>query len=87
MNWNSVGPIGPLTCLVSRRSPFSGFVNTVQITMDPVDYRAWQMGVPIQCALPYLQPFEREFLLTGITEDDWARNLPRPPPGAPHQVF
>ena len=84
MNWNSVGLV---TCFVPRRSPFSGFVNTMQITMDPDDYRAWRTGVPIQCALPYLRPFEREFLLTGITEDDWARNLPSPPPEDPNQVF
>lgn len=52
----------------------------MEITMDPVDFHAWQAGIlPIQCALSYLRPFEREFLLTGITKDDWARNLPIPP--------
>ena len=78
MNWMSAGP---RTYVVPMRSPFSGFVNTMQLTMDLADYWAWHTGIPIQCALPYLRPFEREFLLTGITEDDWTTNLPSPPTG------
>jgi len=35
------------------------------------DYDAWQKGKLIQNAMPYLTPSEREFLMTGITAEEW----------------
>lgn len=32
---------------------------------------AWQQGAHIQNALPLLTPDEREFLLTGMTPEEW----------------
>jgi len=57
--------------LITRKSPFSGKVNTMEIEFDSKDYEAWENGQLIQKAMPYLTPDEREFLMTGITPEEW----------------
>jgi len=42
----------------------------LNITMD--QYDAWQGGELIQNAMPNLTADEREFLMTGITPEEWA---------------
>lgn len=40
--------------------------------LDETDLARWANGrVPIQDAMPYLTPSEREFIMTGYTEQDW----------------
>lgn len=56
---------------VMRLSPFSKRVHTMTIVLDIDDYMAWEKGKLIQHALPYLTPDEREFIMTGITPDEW----------------
>lgn len=56
---------------IIRKSPFSGKTNSMVITMNIDDYEAWQDGQLIQVALPYLTADEREFLMTGITPEEW----------------
>ncbi len=34
-------------------------------------YRNWQSGTLIQNAMPHLSPDQREFLMTGITPEEW----------------
>jgi hypothetical protein len=41
--------------------------------IDPIDYQKWVDGALIQDALPYLTADEREFLMTGITPDQWKK--------------
>ena len=57
--------------LITRKSPFSGKANTMEIEFDSKDYEAWENGQLIQKAMPYLTPDEREFLMTGITPEEW----------------
>jgi hypothetical protein len=47
--------------------------------VDPIDLMNWQAGDLIQDALPYLSPAEREFLLTGITEEEWKERFANEP--------
>ena len=57
----------------TRRSPLSGKEHTKDIPVTPerwADYKARRSGM-IQDAFPDLTPGEREFLMTGITEDEW----------------
>ena len=56
---------------IERKSPLTGKVNALAITMDPADYLAWQNGALIQEALPYLTTDEREFIKTGLIGDEW----------------
>jgi hypothetical protein len=57
--------------IITKKSPFSGKTNSLTIVFDPADYQKWQEGELIQRALPYLTADEREFLMTGITPEEW----------------
>ena len=58
--------------MITRISPFTGLMHTrdINVTQQQLDF--WQTStVPIQRALPHLTPDEREFIMTGITADEW----------------
>jgi len=61
--------------LVERKSPFSGKFNTMEIDFETEDYIKWKKGMLIQNALPYLTANEREFLITGITPEEWSEQF------------
>ena len=56
---------------ITRKSPFSGNINTLDldITQDQLDQ--WNNGGLAQYVFPDLTPGEREFLMTGITDAEW----------------
>lgn len=56
---------------ITRRSPFSGKMNTLEIPVTEDQLKAWHNGMLIQNAMPDLTADEREFLMTGITKDEW----------------
>jgi hypothetical protein len=56
---------------ITRASAFSGKLHTLTLDIDPVDYAQWQQGMLIQVALPYLNADEREFLISGVTPEEW----------------
>lgn len=56
---------------ITRRSPFSGKVNTLEIPVTQAQIDAWQNGALIQNAMPNLTADEREFIKTGITSQEW----------------
>lgn len=56
---------------LSKVSLFTNRLNTVIIEMEIEDFYKWQKGALIQEVLPYLSPSEREFLMTGSTDDEW----------------
>ena len=59
---------------ITRVSPFSGKTNTMEIEFDNVDFQLWRLGVEtIQNAMPYLTADEREFIMTGITAEEWEK--------------
>jgi hypothetical protein len=59
----------------TRRSPFSGNVNTMTFNISEEEfdkrYEMWQNGTLIQNAFPMLNADEREFIMTGITSQEW----------------
>jgi len=62
---------------ISRRSPFSGKVNTMTIPLSEDEYAKGlhdigANGMLIQVAFPTLTADQREFLRTGITPEEWA---------------
>jgi hypothetical protein len=57
--------------LITRQSPFSGKVHTWDILVTEEQLARWRGGDRIQDAMPYLTPDEREFIMTGITPDEW----------------
>lgn len=59
---------------IIRQSPVTGVFNEMDIPIDPDKYFNW-MNNPdspnIQNAFPELSDDEREFILTGITSEEW----------------
>ena len=60
---------------LTRRSPFSGNLNTMSFPMTEeafdAAYEKWQNGALIQNAFPNLNADQREFIMTGITAEEW----------------
>lgn len=63
--------------LIVRKSPFSGEVTTKEINVTEEQLSQWKdEGVCIQKAMPHLTPGEREFIMTGITPEEWETMFP-----------
>jgi hypothetical protein len=65
--------------LITRRSPFSGQVNTMDldITQAQLDeFTGAGRRRMVQDIFPHLSADEREFLMTGITPAEWAATFP-----------
>jgi hypothetical protein len=56
---------------ITRQSPFSGKVNTMDIPVTQEQFDRWQRGELIQDAMSNLSAGEREFIMTGITPEEW----------------
>ena len=57
---------------IRRKSVISGIERTMDIPVNPEDWVQYQMGfVSINDAMPYLTDSDREFIMSGITSDEW----------------
>lgn len=57
---------------ITRKSVISGIQRTMDIPVNPEDFIAWQAGYGnIQDLMPYLSLEHREFILSGITAEEW----------------
>lgn len=56
---------------ITRISGYSQKSHDMVMEIDWEDYAAWMNGTLIQRAMPYLTADEREFLMTGITAEEW----------------
>jgi hypothetical protein len=59
--------------LITRKSPFSGKVNSMEIDVSDAQLEAWRDGALIQNAMPNLTADEREFIMTGTTKEEWEK--------------
>ena len=57
--------------IITRTSPFSGKVNTMDIDITSAQIEKYNSGELIQRACPHLSADEREFIKTGITPTEW----------------
>jgi hypothetical protein len=58
--------------LIKRKSAITGIERTRDIPVNPDDLIAWEQGIGnIQDAMPYLNDNDREFILSGITPEEW----------------
>lgn len=61
------------TMQITRKSMFTGVVRTIEIAITQQQLDAWKIDkVDIQIVAPELQPWEREFIMTGVTKEEWA---------------
>lgn len=56
---------------ITRTSMMSGITRTKDIDVTQEELDAWEGGALIQNVMPHLTDSEREFILTGITDDEW----------------
>ena len=57
--------------LITRTSAISGITRSQEINVLPDQLARWKEGTPIQFAMPNLTADEREFIMTGITAEEW----------------
>lgn len=57
--------------LIKRTSSFSGIEREMDLPIEPWQWEAYENGVLIQKAMPHLTPDQREFIMTGITAEEW----------------
>jgi hypothetical protein len=57
---------------IKRKSVITGIERTLSIPVNPDDYTSWQTGLgTIEELMPYLTDTDRDFILSGITPDEW----------------
>ena len=56
---------------ITRTSPVSGITRSLEIPCTEEQMAAYKDGALIQIAFPDLTADQREFILTGITKDEW----------------
>lgn len=61
---------------VKVKSLTTGQWGEMAMTIQPADWNLWQQGAFIQTVMPYLTADQREFLLTGMTPEEWDRMFP-----------
>ena len=54
---------------------FSGITRTLNLNITEAQLAAWQGGTVIQTAMPQLSADEREFVMTGVTAEEWAETF------------
>ena len=63
--------------IVKRTSPFDGVEREMDLPITAEQYDAYAFGnIKIQDAFPNLSADEREFIMTGITPEQWAETFP-----------
>lgn len=57
---------------IQRVSILTGKIRTKILNLDPSDLSDYLSGSKlIQNAFPYLSPSDREFIMSGITDEEW----------------
>lgn len=61
---------------ITRESTLTGVTHTLDIDVTQEQFNRWQSGSYIQDAMPHLSADDREFLISGITPDEWNKAFP-----------
>lgn len=57
--------------IITKISPLTGKENSMDLPITTFQLDLWRNGMLIQDAFPNLTNSEREFIKTGITEEEW----------------
>ena len=60
---------------IKRTSPITGITRTRDIDVTKEQLVRWEAGALIQDAIGHLSVQDREYLITGITDDEWQREF------------
>jgi hypothetical protein len=62
--------------LITKKSIISGATTSREIDILPEDLKRWEAGgVLIQSVFPHLSADDREFLMSGITPEEWEEHF------------
>ena len=61
--------------MVTRKSMMSGEVRTLNLDVTNEQLQRWRAGELIQNVMPKLTPSEREFIITGVTDEEWQESM------------
>ena len=56
---------------ITRVSTLTGEENTLRLPVSQVQMERWEMGELAQDVFPHLSSSQREFIISGITEEEW----------------
>jgi hypothetical protein len=56
---------------VTRVSLFTGQVHTRELPVTQEQLTAWRGGACIQVVMPGISPVDREYIMMGITAEEW----------------
>lgn len=56
---------------ITRTSMFTGITRTLDLPITEEQIAAYQNGALLQDAFPNLSPGDREFIKTGVTDEEW----------------
>lgn len=62
---------GKSLMLIVRRSRLTGRISDMWIEVTQEQIIEWEKGGLIQDVMPDLTEWEREFIMTGITKEEW----------------
>jgi len=57
--------------LVERTSIISGITRAIELEITNEQMLKWFQGTPVQIAMPHLSIDEREFIISGISKEEW----------------
>tara|TARA_R110000751_G_scaffold140161_1_gene243818 strand:- start:143 stop:358 length:216 start_codon:yes stop_codon:yes gene_type:complete len=57
--------------LITKKSMVTGNITTKDIDVSVQQLDAWQNGLLIQDAMPQVSSSDREFIKSGITDEEW----------------
>lgn len=57
--------------LIERKSILTGKVRVKDLPITEDQIESWVQGMLAQNAFPHLTPSEREFIMTGIVDEEW----------------
>ena len=60
---------------ITRKSILSKNISSMDIDVTHEQIAQWESGVLIHQAMPHLCEDEREFIMTGITPDEWDTHM------------
>jgi hypothetical protein len=60
---------------ITRQSILSKNISSMDIDVTHEQIAQWESGVLIHMAMPHLCEDEREFIMTGITPDEWDTHM------------
>jgi len=61
--------------LITRKSIISGITRSLEIPVTQEQIDRHINGERIQIVMPHLTPDEREFIITGVTKEEWDKHM------------